>query len=110
MIKVEHSFKLFQAIKHENKVMLNPPNMTHNIFNLDTDFVLPLKKFTRTIDEQERQFKEDKLSSSIKLLKLGGQDSQIGDLPQLKPGIFGTMDKEKLLPLLDRLKIFKHKF
>ena len=105
IIKVEHAFKLFEAIKHDSKVMINPPNMTHNVFNLDMDFVFPLKRFVRTIDEQDRQLKEEKMGVKDHKFEIFG--SKIGEIPNLKPNTLSMVNKDKEMPVLDKLKTFK---
>lgn len=45
VISVSHSEKLFKVIKHEDKVLIKPPHMTHNDFRIESDFIFPLKKF-----------------------------------------------------------------
>ena len=82
MIKVEHSYKLFEAVKNDNKVIVNPPNMTHNDFNLDTDLLVPLKKFVKNIDEHDEDTNK-------------------------KSHMFGSTAQTKISLDLDKLQLFK---
>lgn len=97
---MEHAFRLFNAIKHDQKVMINPPNMTHNNFALDTDFVLPLKKFVRSLDDQDKSIKEENMALSTK-------DSKLWVAPQHQTNAFGFNTKGTLLPDLSKLIVFK---
>ena len=105
---MEHAFKLFDAIKHDNKVMINPPNMTHNIFNIDVDFVFPLKRFVRTIDEQDNLDKNEKFDTKDKEKNNNNRiETEIGEIPHLKPTAFEYFNRNKQLPHIIKLNSFK---
>lgn len=50
VIRVEHSVKLFSAVKNWNRLMVNPALMTHHLFDVDTDFIAPLLKFIKHVE------------------------------------------------------------
>lgn len=45
LIAVSHSYELFEACPSEKKVLVTPEKMSHNVFNLKNDFLVPIKSF-----------------------------------------------------------------
>ena len=88
MIKVHHSYKLFESVKHEDKVLVNPVLMTHNNFDIYCDFVEPLIKFVSKINYQlfnsEKRISygkgKDLFFSELFMFK---QDKDTGEYPRM---------------------------
>ena len=95
VIKVHHSFKLFESIKHEDKVLVNPPLMTHNNFDIYVDFIEPLIKFVSKINYQilnsEKQISYGKEKTMFfSELFMFKKDKRAGEYPRI-----GSLDKFK---------------
>jgi dienelactone hydrolase len=54
IIKVEHSNKLFDALKIHEKRLIQPYAMTHNYFKLYEDLIIPIYEFEKELISQNR--------------------------------------------------------
>jgi esterase/lipase len=72
IITCDHAKELFASCKMKIKELKTPLNMTHNTFNLNDDFIEPLKAFLQKIDNHKsltgEQTKEDRPAPMVFLL------------------------------------------
>lgn len=88
IINFSHSQHLFALCKNKLKILKTPERMTHNNFNLNTDLLIPLKKFVKNI-------KQDNLKKETEINNF---------LSKKKESI-----KDKKKPLLFLISTIKHK-
>lgn len=69
IVSFNHSVKLFELCKSDEKVLRTPAYMNHNEFNLEDDLIIPLQKFIFQINEEKQNNKKNDKKIMLNLLE-----------------------------------------
>lgn len=75
IINYSHSQHLFALCQNKIKLLKTPEIMTHNNFNLNTDLLIPLKKFVKKIKEEKLK-KEKEINNFLSKQTVSIEDKE----------------------------------